>query len=1362
MRTHLYFILLIFFSIPHILFPQQNTAFPQITLEPLPISETFTSKNTHRIFQDNDGYMWFGTENKIYRYDGYDLKNYDTDIIQSGQLANNMVLAFTESNDTIFVGTEQGVLLIDKMKYEIKVWNHPAVENKRIDYITRDSKNNIWIGTPSHGLFKYNLDNKKMTQYTYIYNDPTSLPSNGITHVYEDCNSNIWITSWDQGLCRYVPESDNFEHYPPIPGRNNPIRLFQDKDKNLWITTWGAGVFRFNPSEKDLDKMYEKFEIWKDSRQAEETIFFGIEQDNVYGYIWLISYRGIFAITDIENKKYIELSGASSVGSPNNLFNEITKDKNGNFWIGSYGSTVYTVNFHKPAIINYDLRQTKNTFEAVPSVSAIYQDNSGIFWLGLVRMGMHFYDAEKREFVKLSYNKEVNDIFSQQININYIKEIKSTGEIWITFENSYIIFVFTKQGNTLQCIRKIDITHIDIGIFQSQYKHTENSISFILEDKEGQVWIGTQTGLYVMNREGEINYVPGTTKRITSISESKNGNIWVSSSDNGIICIQKDSGFKSYNTSNEKINSDNIQSIYCQASGLIWAGSKKGVLYLYDELEDCFIDYQSRISNEPDPILDITEDGNGHLWVSMNKKIMEINPETLNTYTYTPEDGFIVNSFNKGAFYKDKNGQMMFGGNNGFFIIKNSVFSRPIKNNNRLLITNVNLQENSIFNTPYKDNLNLKEASLLLLPDQNNIEINFSAFNYFAESKTEYAYKMEGIDPAWNYAANNRNFAIYNNLPKGKYTFSVKSKNEYGIWNDSATTLTIHKKPYFYETWLAYLIYIITIVGAAFYLYRSSLNRLKLKNELRIAQIEKDTAEQLVQTKLQYFTNISHELMTPLTIISCLIEEVRNNSSENNWEFQTMLSNLNRLKRLLQQILDFRKVESGNMKLRVQWGDIVSFAKHICENNFTPLIRQKKIQFSFSSSQDKIELYYDADKMDKILYNLLSNAIKYTPEGGAVNVSIDLIEGASKSVRLIVSDTGRGINPEELPNIFKRFYTSGANKKEYTNGIGLSLTKELIELHHGTISVESQPDAGTIFIIQIPVDPGKYTDDDFYSEPVSPSNEIILSAAATEPDTEVNSNEKADMTLLIVEDNPELRFVLNKMLSRHYNTLVAENGKQALEITNEKDVDVIISDVAMPEMDGLTLCRKIKENIETSHIPVLLITARNTVEDRVECYEAGADGYLSKPFEQQVFNAKLKSLIKNRKAKYETFRSNVEMDVSNLDYPSKEQKFLNDIIELIQNEFLADDAFDPDTLAERLNISRSSLYRKIKSLTDLSPSDFIRNIRLKQACVLLKDKNTSIKEVAYAVGFVNQHHFSSRFKNEFGMTPSEYQKKYSS
>lgn len=642
-----------------------------------------------------------------------------------------------------------------------------------------------------------------------------------------------------------------------------------------------------------------------------------------------------------------------------------------------------------------------------------------------------------------------------------------------------------------------------------------------------------------------------------------------------------------------------------------------------------------------------------------------------------------------------------------------------------------------------------------------NIEIDFSSLNYAFPDKIKYAYKMEGVDDDWVYVRGDRQFAFYNQLPKGKRTFYLKTTDTNGLWSNYIAEIQVSKEPAFYETWWAYMFYVVLVILSLYLFYRRMKRRLQLRHELKIAQIDREKSEELVQTKLRYFTNISHDLLTPLTIITCLIDDAEMTNGSRISQLSMIRSNVNKLRRLLQQILDFSKVESGNMKLSVSKSDIVSFIDDVCKVNFAPLIRKKSQTFTFSTEDKHLIAYFDRDKIDKIVSNLLSNACKYTSEGGEIKLIMKSYQNAEHThLRIQVVDTGEGIAPDDLENIFERFYTANKGDESESNGIGLSLTKDLVELHHGTIEVESELTKGSTFTVDFPIDKDSYQENELITGETSVNDKkaaMIFEHEDLDESGVVEDAQTNDNHLLLVEDNEELLYLMEKILSRQYHVLVAKNGLEALDIIKDNEIDIIISDVMMPEMDGLELCRNIKSNLETSHIPVILLTAKNTAEDRIECYNAGADGYISKPFELKILEARINNFIIHKKSKQEEFRTNVEVDIDSLETSSIDKDFLDKVVSVIKSN-MAEGDFDVVQLADALAVSKSSLYRKMKIATGLSPIEFIRNIRLKHGSQLLKNKSMSIAEVAYECGFSNPKYFATCFKEDFGVTPKEYQK----
>ena len=681
----------------------------------------------------------------------------------------------------------------------------------------------------------------------------------------------------------------------------------------------------------------------------------------------------------------------------------------------------------------------------------------------------------------------------------------------------------------------------------------------------------------------------------------------------------------------------------------------------------------------------------------------------------------------------------------------------------RTMVADVKIDGVSSLLEKNNQRFNLRSQIISLNAGDKNIEIDFSSLNYAFPDKIKYAYKMDGVDDDWVYVRGDRQFAFYNQLPKGKRTFYLKTTDVNGLWSNYIAEVQVFKQPAFYETLWAYLFYIVFTLLCLYLFYHRMKRRIQLRHELRIAQIDKEKSEELVQTKLRYFTNISHDLLTPLTIITCLIDDAEMTNGSRISQLTMIRSNVNKLRRLLQQILDFRKVESGNMKISVSKSDVISFIDDVCKINFTPLMRKKNQTFTFLTEDRHLMAYFDRDKLDKIVSNLLSNACKYTANGGDIKLIVDSYwESEYHHLRIQVVDTGEGIAPVDLENVFKRFYTINKGDESESNGIGLSLTKDLVELHHGTINVESELGKGSTFTVDLPINKDSYQEDELISEHISVNgiNTDLILEKEELIDSKVGEGEDmqiADVHLLLVEDNEELLFLMEKILSKHYHVLIAKDGLEALNVIKDNEIDIIISDVMMPEMDGLEFCRTLKSNLETSHIPIILLTAKNTVEDRIECYNAGADGYISKPFELKILEARINNFIMHKKNKQEEFRSNVEVNIDSLEPSSIDKEFLDKVISVIKSNMSEGD-FDVVQLADALAVSKSSLYRKMKIATGLSPIEFIRNIRLKHGSQLLKDKSISVAEVAYECGFSNPKYFATCFKEEFGVTPKEYQK----
>ena len=1319
--------------------------------EQFPLNEKLSSNSVTRTFQDQEGYVWFGTKDGLCRFDGYDIKVFRSSAQTPGKLTNNEIECIAEDrNNRLWVGTLEGINILDKKSYSVKPFENRYTENERINSIICDTKGTVWIATSNYGVLKVNSQNGEFERFSKDADSRLKLKSNNISHIYEDKAGNIWISSWKDGLC-YIPNGNQqVQFLPEIGFSNNPFRLLQDKDGLYWICTWGDGVFTMSLDSSNKADIH-PVKLTASSPQIDKIVY-SIIQDDKYGNIWIVTFSGLYLIEKSENESFTLVNGKNYVGNTSGgIFHEIYKDRNGNLWLGTLGEGLYRLDLRSLPFENYPLNETGNSVNSF--VTHFCEAGSGNLYIALDRKGLFTFDITTQEIQKI-----LNPPLAGFSSISAIANITGSNEIWIANEGTNNIYVFDEKNDNLILKQVLSLKGND-----------DNSIRIFFEDKNRDVWIGSNNGLYKKTVNGNIESIPLNMKFINTIGQDAEGSIWVGTEKNGLIKLKKnseDSGRISYTVHRIELRKNNfeshcIQSIHTTRKGDIYIGTKEGFIYHYGNGKISEISGQYSITDEK--ILDILEDNYENLWISTTKQIIRHNPSSNASTYFSTSNGVLISSFYKDARIKLKSGKILFGGNKGICSFNPSMQqlpSNPVEQ--RVALTDILVQNKSIFEEQSNNLYDPKRNKLTLKYLEKNLGIEFSVLDYISASNTQYAYKLTGVDNKWNYVGNNRRFVNYADLQEGSYTFVVKATDENGVWNNIVTTLEIQVLPPFYRTWWAYILYLVAALAILFSLYRNFSNRIRLKNDLRISKIEKEKSEELVQTKLRYFTNITHELLTPLTIIMLDIEKLQKRLSDSPpTQFDVIKENVQRLRRLIEQILYFRKVESGNMKLKVSRGDIIAFTDRICRLNFKTLLDNKGINFTFSSELHQFDAYFDHDKIDKIIYNLLSNAYKHTPQGGSIHVKVDIFKkNASDYLSFCVTDTGDGIGEKDLPHIFDRFYITTTSDQSQSHGIGLALTHDLVKLHKGDIEATSKLGEGTTFIFNIPLSPGFFTEDEILHEnqknqPISHKLPESVSVDTSPAEATEDSTAKKQ-TLLIVEDNKDLREIMRDNFEKNYNVITSENGKQATSLILEKDVDIVISDVMMPEMDGLTFCRLLKNDVKTSHISVLMLTAKDSTQDRIDCYEAGADGYISKPFEMSVLEARVKNLISSRSQKIEKFQLNHDVNITTMEYSSIDEEYLKTAISKVEDK-LADESYDFEHFAMDMSSSKSTLHRKLKSLTGLSPWEFIRNIRLKHAAQMLKNNVGNVSEIAFKVGFNDPKYFSRCFKSEFGMTPKEFQ-----
>ncbi len=1321
-----------------------------LLFEPFHLNDKLPSNSVNRLYHDKEGFLWLGTKDGLCRFDGYDIKVFRSSAITPGKLRNNDINFISEDQfNRIWVGTFEGINIIDKHNFSVTDLKIPYLQNDRINYILNDRQGMMWVATTSYGVLRVDPKTKNYVRYSSDSDSAIKLKKNSVTQVFEDKEGRIWLALWNGGLSYIDPVKNTITHAPAMGSKNNPFRIFQDSKGEYWVCSWGDGIFKIEFDEQKQIRI-KPVPLSPKSEKVIDEIVYSITEDK-YGRIWLVTFSGLDVLEKDENGQYIVYNGNKLFDEEaTELFHAIIRDNHDNLWLGSVGEGAFQMDFNRLPIRNFTLNDLKR-YNAQPYVTRICETINNELFLVINRVGLFHFNINTQ-----AITRPTDPILRKLKSIISVIYHRHSGELWISNEGDKEVHVFKVDGSNL--------THKETLSIPDPSYTTDNSVTFKQDDRSGNVWIGTINGLYLKHRGEQIRLIDENLHHINDIKIDLKGRIWVGTDKDGLYCLQTDkaspSGYSKRKIS-LKINnyeSVSVQSILCRKNGNLFVATKEGGLFVYDAVSGIAEDISSVYGISEEGFLDITEDNLGNIWLTTLKRIIRYNPETHASTYYSTSDGILVSAFFKNALVKLNSGEILFGGNNGLCLFSTDVQAFNSRASNIIVrITDILIQNKSLYDIESAGKFDAEMNSVMLKHSENSLSIEFSALDHAVASKIQYAYRISGIDKDWNYTGNNRRFVSYSNLSPGTYTFQVKASDENGIWSNHISSLRITVKPPLYQTWWAQLIYVLILIIIIYVLFNAIANRIRLRNELKISNIEKIKTEELTQIKLRYFTNISHELLTPLTVIMLQIESLQKRLTDYTVQFDIIKDNVMRLKRLIKQILVFRKTESGNMKLRVIQSDIVAFVRNICHSSFNPQVSEKEIQFSVDIQYSSYQAYFDPDKLDKIIYNILSNAFKFTSRGGSIAVKMSFVPRNNEVImRLSVSDTGVGIPDHDLPHIFRRFYISSTSDQSQSHGIGLSLTHDLLEIHHGKIEVMSQVGEGSVFTIEIPVSETAYSQEEKMNDEENVYDEEAL--AQKEQEVVTSDDEIASdlvFSILVVEDNKGLNALITENFAEKYRVFTAENGLQGLQIVKDQEIDLIISDVMMPEMDGLTFCKIIKNDLNTSHIAVLMLTSKNSAEDRIECYNAGADAFIAKPFEVGVLNARVKNLIGKIRQKAETFQHGVNINISSMEYNSIDEVFLRTAVNKVETK-LADEVFDFDQFAIDMATSKSTLHRKLKSLTGLSPGEFIRNIRMKHAVQMLNNNIGNISEIAYAVGFNDPKYFSRCFKAEFGMTPKEW------
>ena len=1284
------------------------------------------------IFEDHDRHIWISTDKGLnsLHYDA--VKNSYSYRVFSPAVTERLkpyhFSAFAEQNGKIWMGTREGVMFFfDPVSEEI---HRAALDNDRpVTSIMDSDSSSLFIGTSGNGILRYRVADNRISDHS------RNNLLNNVISIFIDSRGLLWIETEKDGVMKLNQDFSGFKHFRQPTDVDltyqprSACGFLEDEKGVLWISLKGGGFGYYNRNNDNLEYFFNRPGD-PSARMSNYVNCFYKDQGNV---LWLSTYyKGIEKITFPENKfRFIRFTADLQSMIPNEV-RSIYEDSKGYLWVGTKNGTLYLLDQEKNIIRQY----TSEIGHGM--VYSIMEDKEKNIWLGTKGKGL--FKAEKTRGSKADYrfkNYRHDPDYPGSLNSDLIYSViqDSKGRIWIgTFG----------QGLNLLVIENEKVYFKNINNSLRHYpKDKCRRIRFIEEDSRGLLWIATTEGLLLLDPEQGTpdSYVFNHYEKVPG-NESSLGS-------NDIYCIF----------------SDRTDSIWL---GTLGGGLHKLITYPANGRSPEFRIIGKKDGLPSDVVLSIEADRNNNLWLSTENGIAHLNRMTGIIKRYDEYDGLQLSSFSEATSFTRSNGEILFGTMEGLYAFFAEDFT------DEAVTINLVLTRFKIFNkdivpgtrgSPLKSSIT-ETDEIRLNHKQSMFSIEYTGLDYSAQHKMQYAYMLEGLDPpdsGWHYV-NNQRTATYTNIPPGKYRFRVRFVNPDLKGKNPERTLSITVLPPPWKTKWATAVYIVLLLLLLEMARRIIFTMIRLRNKVTVER-------EIVELKLRFFTNISHELRTPLTLIIGPVEEIIHSeklSSKGLANIKLVEKNTKRLLKFINQLLDFRKAQNDKMVLKLTQVDLIMFVREIVAN-FRELAVEKNIDFKFSTDIDHLNIWMDKEKMDIVIFNLLSNAFKFTPAGRRIEANIRVLKHQD-AVCLEVRDEGIGIPAEKTPLIFKRFAAlhDPKNVRNIGTGIGLSLSKELIDLHSGSISFESKEGEGTKFTVILKQGKShfhkekvEFVEDQAIEEITKTSGEDVLTAVPLKDASGIKTAAKDKPMLLIVEDNDDLRKFLGHQFSENFIVKEAENGQEGYVKARNLIPDIILSDVMMPVMDGIELLNSIKNDFTTSHIPVILLTAKSSVENRIEGLKYGADAYITKPFNLQYLQASVINLLEQRKMLLHKFSGHVrvlDFARSEIMVTDKDNEFLQNITGIIE-ENISNPDFKIEDIAQSLGLGRTSFFKKIKSLTGRSPIDFVNEFRLEKAAGLLEIGDYNISEISYRCGFSDPGYFSKRFRERFGMAPSDYRKR---
>ena len=1352
------------------------------------MNDGLPSNAVRNIVQDKYGFIWLGTDNGLCRYDGTAIQTYR--ISQLG--VNQYVSALQATEDAIYVGTEKGVFCLSYTTQQFS--RLPMDIHSVVTHLSIDKEGNLWVSTMENGVWRYSLKTKQARQYRL------DADYNGAAEVFIDNANQIWtITNWGgpaiQRLNRlhdkFEPINTKYEH------NTGGLRMLQTHDGRIWVGTWEDGLLLMHDDGR-LEQV-----LKPSLTQAGHHIHTLYERDE--NCICIGCDDGVICFNP-KTREWKRLFDADRVGSfvatkeptlqSDRFVYAITADTEGGLWVGTFYGGVH---YLSPVGKRFEAFTIENGLRG-NVISRLCEDKDGRIWIASDDGGLMCYCPKQRQFVDYPHQ----DVLAHQ-NAHALSF--SGDELWVGTYTNGVMVLNIETGTMRQYLPS-----------QNPHSLDNTSCYALYTDMRGWTWVGTMDGLNFYNRtENYFERIGKTDAMIIDIDEDRNGYLWLSTQGGGLWrCGIKDRRLKAYRHDDKdqySLPNDQVNCTLVDERGRLWIGTLGG-LCRYDASHDRFEPVPLEVPSHN--IMDIIED-NGALWLSTERGIVRYEPgvddtkagdKTLSrpqSQRFTLHDGLVSEQFQPNAGLKASDGRIYFGSTSGF----NAFYPYEIKANS--VMPPVYITSLSIMNreelTAEGLPLDLSQTKEIIIGygDNRMVSFSFASLSYCSPEKNLYAYMLEGFDRDWNYVGN-QNRATYTNIPAGTYTFRVKATNNDGIWSSNEATLRIVIPPPFWWSWWAKTMYLLLVGAAIWYYVRFRLKRAERQHQLEIERLNAEKEKEVREARLNFFTMIAHEIRTPVSLIIGPLEKLKNLEfktengevrTENgevrterydysqgfkegvqgnhtsqfsvlNSQLKIIDRNAHRLLELVNQLLDFRKVEQQSLVVHFAPQNIHELLESVSER-FAPTFEQGGKRFTVTYPDEHFTAIIDKEAITKVISNLLTNANKYTNDDVRLSCHV-APDGEHFSIT--VSDNGVGIREEDRQRIFEPFFQAEGNKPG--TGIGLNIVKNIVDQHHGTISVESEVGRGSTFTVVLPVNQKMESDNSLECRTESlefPTGLQTGSEQGSDPSTDSRADSRAVANstlstlnsqlpsplspLLIVDDSEDMVTFLSDNFREHYEVITARDGIEALDMLQKHEVSIIISDWMMPRMDGAELCRRVRSNPLTSHIPFVMLTAKTDDDSKVEGMDVGADTYIEKPFSMQYLEACIRNMLQIRRRLMERFSTQPLEPVTEIAQNPTDNEFLLRMNKLIEDNF-SNSELNVGFLAEQLNISRSGLFAKIKTLADVTPNEMIQIVRLKKAAQLLKEGQHQINEICYMVGFSSPSYFSKCFQKQFGITPGAF------